>query len=285
MFTSFFNLMQDKQVLNLNLMRKGEKLIVSFQPLSSNETGASGSNLSPLVVTATPAELDAGFIPAISTPMKERFDMIINLDAFKESTKKATPKPGGKPEVTVLDGAGTKSGDKKTKTEQQIEEAEKLFKAGNLPAAHGAYKKLYEQDKTNTKVGNRMHEIWALMSQKHIFGPASEENNGKPAQDNVQATIVAEDNRPVAEGHTMAPEIISKVETPVPAAEEEKPVTDMFAQIINQGKIQVEETVVKQPEEKEAEVILPPGMTFGQYQQFLAFQQYQKQMEGAAITV
>jgi len=272
MFTSLFNTMQDNQVLNLNLMRTGDKLVVCFQPLASNDTGASGSNLSPLVVTATPAELDTGFLATISTPLQERFGMIINLEAFKESTKKAAPKPAAKPEVTV--SSGTKNNEKKSRTEQQVEEAEKQFKAKNLPAAYGIYKKLYEQDKTNTKIGNRMHEIWALMSQKSVFGDSPEET----------ATVGVEETTGVVQAPVVIPETVA---TAVTEHKEEQP-EDMFAAIINQGKIPVEE-VKTETKVEEAPVVqpvmLPPGMTQEQYAQFLAFQQYQKQMAGAGMTV
>lgn len=273
MFTSLFNTMQDNQVLNLNLLRTGDKLVVCFQPLASNDTGTSGSNLSPLVITATPAELDAGFLAAISTPLQERFGMITNLEAFKESTRKAAPKPAAKSEVTV--SAGTKANEKKSKSEQLIEEAEKLFKQKNLPGAYGIYKKLYEQDKTNAKIGNRMHEIWALMSQKPLFGDVQEG----------QVTVeTVEDKVPVITPTVIA-EPVKAVGTEV---KQEAPQEDMFAAIINQGRIPVEEAAIENKQEEiqpEQPVILPPGMTQEQYNQFLAFQQYQKQMAGTGVTV
>lgn len=267
MFESLFNIMQDKQVLNLNLMRTGDKLVVCFQPLASNESGASGSNLSPLVVTATPTELQAGFITAINSPLQERFGLIVNLEEFRESTKKAAAKPPVKSEVSA--SGGTKTSEKKSKTEQLVEEAEKQFKAKNLPGAYGIYKKLYEQDKTNAKIGNRMHEIWALMSQKPIFPMVAEE------MVNVETV----------EATTPVPTPIV-VEQPVvaPVTEDKNP-EDLFAKMINQGKIPLEEDTITNELPVEQAVMLPPGMSQEQYNQFLAFQQYQKQMAGASVAV
>jgi PRTRC genetic system protein E len=176
MFTSIFNVMQQGQALSLHLMRKGEKLVVCFQPLASDASDAAGSNLTPLVVTGTPAELEEGFMAAICSPLQERFGMLANLEEFKQSTQKAQPKaPAKTAEAGTLsvEPASNAAPAKKSKREEQVEAAEKMAKSGNLPGAYGIYKKLYEQDKADTKAGNRMHELWAQMSQKTMFPRSS----------------------------------------------------------------------------------------------------------------
>ena len=254
MFTSIFNVMQENQVLNLNLMRTGEKLVVCCQPLASGASDAEGSKLTPLVITATPGELDDEFIAAICSPLQERLGMLINLDEFKKSTHKAQPKASAKNEVSVQEGTNTAS--KKTKKDEQIEEAEKLYKAKNLPGAYAIYKKLYEQDKTNTKIGNRMHEIWAAMSQKPLF-----------EADNETTTV---ESNPVQSVEIPAGEEVSQI-IDTTKTQEPKPVEDMFCQFLNPAK--AEEPVAVKEETKAS---IPPGADTESYQRFLAWQEFQK---------
>lgn len=281
MFTALFNIMQDKQVLNLSLMRAGDKLVASFQPLASNDAGATGCNLSPLVVTALPAELDAGFIQAVTTPLRERYAMLVNLDEFKQSTKNAAPKTktdtkSGAGSVSVIDSAP-----KKSKKDEKIEEAEKLFKMKNLPGAYQIYKKLYEQDKADQKIGTRMHEIWAIMSQGALFGKEPE-------------TAVVEEKQPGSveqAGSQAAMPVTAPGAAAITGENEEEAPVDMFADFINRSRIAVEEEItpvmpVEEKPEVEAmaqPVMLPPGMTMEDYEKFLAFQQFQKQDAAAVV--
>lgn len=268
MFGSLFNIMPDKQVMNLNVMRTGEKLVVSFQPLASNDTGATGSKLSPLVVTATPAELDSGFIAAITTPLQERYSMLINLEEFKKSTTNAAPKP--KSETKPATGNSQKS-----KKEEQVEQAEKLFKAKNLPGAYGIYKKLYEQDKKDEKIANRMHEIWAAMSQGSIF-------DKEP-----QTTLVEEEQPQVtAEPEGAGQDTVTQADGDI-VTEEEAPAVDMFAQMFNRanpdkkdegGKVQDGNANTLTPQ-----MVLPPGMTLEDYNKFLEFQKFQQMKQPADV--
>lgn len=261
MFTSIFNVMQENQVLNLNIMRTGEKLVVCCQPLSSSASDAEGSKLTPLVITATPVELDAGFMTAICTPLQERFGMLVNLEEFARSTQKAQAKTASKSEVTVSAPAGTSS--KKSKKDEQIEEAEKLYKANNLPAAFGIYKKLYEQDKTDTKIENRMHEVWGKMSQKKLFPNESE-------------TTIEE----MKEVQPVAITAIEEVpETTDTAKIIEPKVEDMFSQLINPAKVE-EQVVVKE----EVTAPIPQGVDPESYKKFLAYQEFMK-TQGAAQPV
>lgn len=259
MFTSIFDIMQDNQALNLNLMRTGGKLVVCFQPLASGTSDATGNDLTPLVITATPAELDAGFITAIRTPLQERFEMLVNLEEFKKSTQKAQPKAGTKSTVTVEGGStATNAAPKKSKKDEQVEEAEKQVKANNLPGAYAIYKKLYEQDKTDARIGNRMHELWAKMSQRTMFPAETAETvEEKPGLQPVGSPVVEEPK--------------------APAPETKEPEEDMFAQLLNPVKAE-ESTLVK---EAAGPNPVPPGVDPEEYRKFLEYQEFVKTQQVA----
>lgn len=270
MFTSIYQVMQEGQSLSLHLIRKGDKLVVCFQPLASNAPEAPGSNLTPLVITATPSELEEGFITAIRTPLEERFGLLSNLEEFKKSTQKAQPRAKDKTEVagTVSVEPASNALPKKSKREEQAESAEKMARSGNLPGAYGIYKKLYEQDKSDTRAGNRMHELWAKMSQKTMFPQETEE------QPNRQPVIPAA-GQPQAVtsqgGDVITP--IAPLQPEVNDAEE-----DMFAQILYAGRI--EEPVQEAGPAAEAEDVkaapIPPGFDPARYEEFLRYQEFLK---------
>lgn len=246
--------MQEGQALILHLIRKDGKLAVCFQPLTSNAPDAPGSNLTPLVITGTPAELEEGFIAAICTPLQERFGMLSNLEEFKKSTQKAQPKADAKEAGTVSVESAATLAPKKTKKEEQMETAEKMAKSGNLPGAYGIYKKLYEQDRSDTKAGNRMHELWAQMSQKTMF----------PVE---PAVTAATEEAPVPQPAVPPVTRIPEAMPPQPAAGEAE--EDMFARFLNPGK-----------EEEPAPV--PPGFDSARYAEFLRYQEFMKTLPAPA---
>lgn len=282
MFTSIFSVMQDGQSLSLHLIRRGDRLVVSFQPLASNAADAPGSKLTPLVATATPGELDAGFITAIGTPLEERFGLVANLEEFRKSTQKAQPKATTNGTGTVSVEPATSTTAKKSKKEEQVDAAEKLAKAGNLPGAYGIYKKLYEQDKTDTKVGNRMHELWAQMSQKPLFPVETAQAVAEVPEAQPAANTGTPQAQPVIAPFTgtitQGPDP-AVVEEEIPdgiAPKEEDAPEDMFARIISGGRTR--ESVAP------AAVDVPPGFDAAQYQEFLQYQEYLKS-QGAAQPV
>lgn len=260
MFTSIYQVMQDGQALSLHLIRKDGKLSVCFQPLASNAPEAPGSTLTPLVVTGTPSELEEGFIAAICTPLEDRFGMLANLEEFQKSTQKAQPKTKDKAEGTgtVSVESATNAAPKKSKRDEQAETAEKMAASGNLPGAYGIYKKLYEQDKSDTKSGNRMHELWAQMSQKTMFPQEAEEQPNR---------------QPAAIPSQGVEEIVPPPQPGVSETEE-----DMFAQILHAGR--VEEPVQEAgPAAVAAEVKaapVPPGFDPARYEEFLRYQEFLK---------
>lgn len=266
MFTSLFNIMQNKQTLNIVLMKSNEKLIVSFQPLGgSDDTNPTGNDLSPLVVTATPQELDAGFIDAITSPLTERFEMITNLDEFKKSTQKAAPKQQiSKSEIKVEEDDEPIK--KKSKKEEQLEETERLVSIKNLPATYQILKKLHDQDKNDTKLAKRMSEVWGMMAQRPLFGENSFEKESEQEKEPVTANLPT---------MTKPQEVIGIV--PEPEIKEKE---DVFARILSQTKAKESSEMPVAESVQEIQplnnIVLPPGMSPEQYYAFLEYQKFQE---------
>jgi PRTRC genetic system protein E len=175
-FTGLSELMQEGQIVNLNLLKKGDRLLVSIMPKVRDMPEAAVKKLIPLNVSGTPAELDQGFLTAVSRPVEERFGLLTNADAFRENTKTAVSK---KPAVST-----TASKDAKlTKNERMIADAEAHEKAERWPEAYQLYKKVSAADPGNAKLKEKVAEVWNKMAQRPLFGTDQDEEQVEPVSD------------------------------------------------------------------------------------------------------
>lgn len=112
----------------------------------STEKGSVSEELTPFVLKGTPEELDKGFIEAIKTPVETVTGLVSNIEAFKESAKKAE-------EAAKSKAASTKSTSSTdsdlhkvlAKKEEERKQKEKLFKE-----ALSLADKAYEEGKYHT---------------------------------------------------------------------------------------------------------------------------------------
>lgn len=174
-FTGLSELMQEGQIVNLTLLKKGERLHVSVMPKVRDMPEAAVKKLIPLNVNGTPSELDQGFLEAVSRPVQERFGLITNADAFRENTKAAASR---KAPAT----AATASKDTKlTKNERMAADAEAHEKAGRWPEAYQIYKKASAADPANEKLKEKVMEVWGKMAQRPLFGTGEDEVQPGPS--------------------------------------------------------------------------------------------------------
>lgn len=174
-FTGLSELMQEGQIVNLTLLKKGERLHVSVMPKVRDMPEAAVKKLIPLNVNGTPSELDQGFLEAVSRPVQERFGLITNADAFRENTKTAASR---KAPAT----AATASKDTKlTKNERMAADAEAYEKAGRWPEAYQIYKKASAADPANEKLKEKVMEVWGKMAQRPLFGTGEDEVQPGPS--------------------------------------------------------------------------------------------------------
>lgn len=156
MFQNFYDMMVEEQMLTINLMKKGDKLIVCVLPRSEKVKDEARNHFTPLNLEGTPAELDAGFIAAISNPVKRVSGMLKNMADFEEKTEKAAA------ESKALK-------DKSDKVNKLIKEAESLEK-DKPKEALAAYKKALEQDKYNQKIIGKIASLQEKTMQGDLFG-------------------------------------------------------------------------------------------------------------------
>ena len=221
MFQNFYDMMVEGQMLTVNLMKKGDKLVVCVLPRSEKVKDEAQNHFTPLNLEGTPAELDAGFIAAISNPVKRVSGMLKNMADFEEKAEKAAA------ESKALK-------DKTDKVNKLIKEAEALEK-DKPKEALAAYKKALEQDKYNQKIIGKIAALQEKTMQGSLFGESP--------------------NTPSATGDNMAA-INQPIQPAVPVTEEVKPITetpasgsgiDMFEEAIKSMDNTAEEKKPEQP--------------------------------------
>lgn len=114
--------------LNLRIMQKNDKLTINVEP------GIASDKIQPMIITATPAELDAEFFTSIMPEVKEITGIISNLaDAKKEASEKQSNKPKEKPAAAKKEKPAKKAPAKKSKVKPVVETS--LFEPAPEPAA------------------------------------------------------------------------------------------------------------------------------------------------------
>lgn len=230
-FTGLSELMQEGQIVNLNLMKKGDKLFISLIPKVQDMPEAAMKKLIPLNLNGTAHELDQGFLEAVSQPVQERFGLLSNAETFRENTKSAATK---KTQVTT---SNTPKDIKLTKNERMLADAEAHEKAGRFPEAYQIYKKASAADPDNIKLKEKVMEVWSKMAQRPLFAP-EEDQVQVDAEETLQDPSIGDEPEVEDEDETEETDetvtIQAPTSSPVNVASqtaEEAPV-DMFAQIM-----------------------------------------------------
>ena len=230
-FTGLSELMQEGQIVNLNLMKKGDKLFISLMPKVQDMPEAAMKKLIPLNLNGTAHELDQGFLDAVSQPVQERFGLLSNAETFRENTKSAATK---KTQVTT---SNTPKDIKLTKNERMLADAEAHEKAGRFPEAYQIYKKASAADPDNIKLKEKVMEVWSKMAQRPLFAP-EEDQVQVDAEETLQDPSIGDEPEVEDEDETEETDetvtIQAPTSSPVNVASqtaEEAPV-DMFAQIM-----------------------------------------------------
>ena len=230
-FTGLSELMQEGQIVNLNLMKKGDKLFISLMPKVQDMPEAAMKKLIPLNLNGTAHELDQGFLEAVSQPVQERFGLLSNAETFRENTKSAATK---KTQVTT---SNTPKDIKLTKNERMLADAEAHEKAGRFPEAYQIYKKASAADPDNIKLKEKVMEVWSKMAQRPLFAP-EEDQVQVDAEETLQDPSIEDEPEVEDEDETEETDetvtIQAPTSSPVNVASqtaEEAPV-DMFAQIM-----------------------------------------------------
>lgn len=89
MFVEISELMSDRDMITLVLAKVNGKVSVSVMPTKKGLKDEAKNNLSPILITGTPEELDQQFINIIKQPLQKATGLLTNMEKFEKSMEVA----------------------------------------------------------------------------------------------------------------------------------------------------------------------------------------------------
>lgn len=172
MFKELASMLGENDTLNITIQRKGEKLITSIIPKVYKIKDDIQKQITPLVVSGTPEELEEGFIEAISSPIQKSIGIITNVREFEKSTEKATSGNKGK---NTTDLKKKQEEENKAHYQKAMKRADEMEKAGNFREAVAA---LEDADKyasgNHSVIKGRIDKLEKVLNKPSLFGDDEE---------------------------------------------------------------------------------------------------------------
>jgi PRTRC genetic system protein E len=139
MFTELSNLLNESEMLCINIMKVGDKLVVVVLPQAGNVKDPAKNNLIPLNLKGSPEELDENFIMVISKPVLKATGLMTNMGAYEKAAEKA-----------AQESKAIK--DKQELISKKLKEVETLEKDKKFSQALSVCRTTLELDPTNVKI-------------------------------------------------------------------------------------------------------------------------------------
>lgn len=132
MFKEIANLMAERDVISLTLAKVNEKLTVSVIPIKTGLKDEAKNNLSPIVLTGTPEELDLEFISIVTRPLQKAAGILTNMETFEKSVEETQAKSKATTEVKKREEAEKKAFSEKFKKVETLFSEKKFAEAAIL---------------------------------------------------------------------------------------------------------------------------------------------------------
>lgn len=208
-FTHVSQMMTEGVDLTL-VMRKAAdgQMTVSLMPRSQSLKEGAQNRFVPLMLSGTPAELDAGFFSTAMQPVQRVTGLIANLAEFEKQADKAiADSKASKSAKTSKEKESKEAKDKRERYEKYMKKAEEQIAAQHYDEAILSFQqaRLLATEEQATKIDEKIAEVRAAQSQGSLFEvpavqPATPVPPAAPAQ------VAPPAPQPVAQEH------------PVPAA-------------------------------------------------------------------
>lgn len=154
------------------VMRKmsDSRMAVSLLPKVQTLKESTRNRFVPLVLNGTPAELDAGFFPAVAQPVQRAAGIMLNLAEFEKQTEKTvtsnrTPKPAAKEKETK------EAKDKRERYEKYMRKAEEQMTAQDYGGAILSFQqaRLLADTEQAVKIDEKIAAAKAAQCQGNLF--------------------------------------------------------------------------------------------------------------------
>lgn len=172
------------------------RMAVSLLPKVQTLKESTRNRFVPLVLNGTPAELDAGFFPAVAQPVQRAAGIMLNLAEFEKQTEKAAA--GNKPPKPAAKEKETKEAkEKRERYEKYMRKAEEQMTAQDYGGATFSFQqaRLLADAGHAVKIDEKIAAAKAAQSQNSLFDvPAAQTAPSAPV---IPVTAPAQPASPV----------------------------------------------------------------------------------------
>lgn len=169
-FNNFHQILRDGDTVNMTIMKKGDELTISLMPGISCIEDSAKEYMKPLIITATPVELDKDFFEIITEPIESGARTIANIKEYEQGLSSVHSN-------SKLGKAETEAQKKEREAYNKLlQEAQEQEKANNYSAAYATLKKASVMKVADTdKINKRLKELQVKMSTGSLFQDNTED--------------------------------------------------------------------------------------------------------------
>lgn len=201
-FQSINTMMAAGTDLSINIRKVGEQLVVATLPRNNNLKDEAQSYLTPLTVTGTPLELDAGFLQAILQPIQKASGLLINLEQFEKQAAATASK--AKSEKPKADNEVNDAKEKRENYDKCLKKADELVAGKRYSEALTYLKqaKMFATPMQQTDLAKKIKMLEQEQAQGSLFGmEEATQTKPIPQQPPVQQQIMQPVQQPQQPGY------------------------------------------------------------------------------------
>lgn len=180
-FQSIYQTITEGTDMNINIRKVGNSLSVAVMPRRNGMKGEMQQNMVPLIVSGTPAELDAGFLQTIAQPLQKVQGLLINAENFEKQaeTAAAQAKSSKTPATT---GESKEAREKREKMEKLLKKADEASTAQRFSEAQTWLKqaRLLAPAERHKEIDSKIQEVQKQADAGSLFGMAEEPVQAMP---------------------------------------------------------------------------------------------------------
>lgn len=169
-FTEINRMMTEGVDITLVIRRSGGQMIVSALPKANGLKDEAQNRIIPLTMTGTPAEMDEGFLAAVSKPLTKASGLLTNIAEFERQTDMAAQNSKAVKEAKAAEAKAKK--ERKESYDRQMKKAEELIASKNYKEAMTVLQQAQKEasEAERKALAEKMDKVREDMSQGSLFG-------------------------------------------------------------------------------------------------------------------
>ena len=168
-FTEINRMMTEGVDITLVIRRSGGQMIVSALPKANGLRDGAQNRIIPLTMTGTPAEMDEGFLAAVSKPLTKASGLLTNIAEFERQTDMAAQNSKAVKESKAAEAKAKK--ERKESYDRQMKKAEELIASKNYKEAMTVLQQAQKEasEAERKALAEKMDKVREDMSQGSLF--------------------------------------------------------------------------------------------------------------------